>query len=599
MHIAICVWGIVRSLRFTLESIEHYCLNPIINAGHTYEIYMHTYKFSGVYANKRNGEHGLRLNFSEWKMLNPDHIYVEDQDLFDATTNYSEYHTQGDPWHNEYKSSINHIRALNSLHYLASEVEKDSQFKHFDGIVFLRPDVTYLNELPVYLLEHIPNTLFMPDFHRSCKGGEYNDRMAMGDLKSGLAYGKRFEAALEYSRHAQLHSEKFTYNHLHANNVTVKEIPFRFRRTRANGQPHVRDAKAIVAPRNQKAEPEYSTFFALRWVYTLMEIATEHKIYIWNHDDDENLYCKPHPYISLEQMREYRKLSRRKRLEALSGGPSRSIGSLPAAAPPNVLPTLPDPEGIPVSSFAPKAQYRRHYLDEPSSGEAAVPKSTEFSIHTDPAPQSEVAHGESNPPGSYLFKNNYARLSYNMQEGNTGRLQPRDRDRAGGMDTRARVRQRNAKYNGHSSIYNSRYNNNGYKSHYSPQDPVASSPEGYPPTQRSRPAVSQAPPQAAAKLNYDPSQDQLRNLQRDLQHDAALGRIGMRGAAAGGPAPALGDLGGLGAAGGGALGGLGIPGDLGEGLDAAYKLRGMASRELEEQREARLKKARYLRTTPG
>lgn len=315
MHIAICVWGIVRSLRFTIESIHNYCLDPITKAGHTYEIYMHTYKFHGVYDNARSNERGLRLNFSEWRMLQPDHIYVEDQDLFDQSQDFSTFHGLGDPWKNDFVSFQNHLRAMNSLYYLASQVEKDSQHKHFDGIVYLRPDVTYLNELPFHLLEHLPNTLFVPDFHRSCRGGEYNDRMAMGDLKTGLIYGKKYQAALSYSKRKPLHSEKFVYDYLRTQNVTVKEIPFRFRRTRANGDFHVRDSTAIVAPRNQKPHPTYRTFFALRWVYNVLEELTNHQVYFWNHDDDENLYCKPHPFLSIEEVLHYRKLSRRKRYE--------------------------------------------------------------------------------------------------------------------------------------------------------------------------------------------------------------------------------------------------------------------------------------------
>jgi hypothetical protein len=313
MHFAICIWGIVRSLHITLESIHQHCLEPITNAGHTYEIFMHTYTFTGAYSNLRNDEMGVQLNFTEWKMLNPDHIFVQDQDLFDANTNYSQYKDQGDPWHNDYNSFVNHIRALNSLHYLATEVEKVSSYTQVDGIVFLRPDVTYLNELPYYLLEFLPNTLFMPDFHRSCRGGEYNDRFAMGDLRSGLAYGKRFEAALEYSKTNQLHSEKFTYAYLKSENVTVKEIPFRFRRTRANGQYHVRDGiDSLMAPGYQQEVPVYTTHFVLRLVYTIVEYATENKIYVWNHDDDENLFCKPNPHITYEECMRYRQVSHKR-----------------------------------------------------------------------------------------------------------------------------------------------------------------------------------------------------------------------------------------------------------------------------------------------
>lgn len=53
----------------------------------------------------------------------------------------------------------------------------------------------------------------------------------------------------------------------------------------------------------------------LRWVYGLIEEVTNHQVYVWNHDDDENLYCKPHPYLTIEEVLNYRKLSRRMRHE--------------------------------------------------------------------------------------------------------------------------------------------------------------------------------------------------------------------------------------------------------------------------------------------
>mmetsp|Transcript_16292 Transcript_16292/g.27529 ORF Transcript_16292/g.27529 Transcript_16292/m.27529 type:complete len:490 (-) Transcript_16292:191-1660(-) len=309
MHFAICVWGIVRSLRFTINSIHSQCLDPIINAGHTFEIFMHTYKFSGKYHNIRNNEIGLRLNFSEWKILQPDHIYVEDQDMFDGSMNYSDYKSFDDPWHNNYVSFTNHIRALNSIYYLANAVEIASETRHFDGVVYLRPDITFLNELPFYLIEHIPNTLFVSDFHRSCQGGQYNDRFAMGDLKSALTYGKRFESALEYSRKKPLHSETFLYDVLHENSIHVTEIPFRFRRTRANGNYHVRDDHAIVAPCHQPSHQRYKTNFFLRGLYRTAELLTNNEVYIWNHDDDESMFCRPNPYLSAEQCRTYRQKS--------------------------------------------------------------------------------------------------------------------------------------------------------------------------------------------------------------------------------------------------------------------------------------------------
>jgi hypothetical protein len=58
----------------------------------------------------------------------------------------------------------------------------------------------------------------------------------MGDLKSGLLYGKKYQTALSYSLSRQIHSEKFTYEYLKERKVHVLEVPIRFWRIRASGQ---------------------------------------------------------------------------------------------------------------------------------------------------------------------------------------------------------------------------------------------------------------------------------------------------------------------------------------------------------------------------
>lgn len=359
MHIALCVWGLLRSLPYTINSFTENIVNPIVQHDHSYEVFVHTYNFSGLYYNPRGREEVKHLNFDDWAMLNPSYVYMEDQDELDKKLNYSDYAKLGDPWKNNLVSLKNHIRALNSLNHLAHVVEERAKIKDIDAVVFLRPDVQYLNPLPVHLLScHIKNRaraghrttgvvfdtkdyhsnysndgtnttnsnyslhskhtirrllsssvsridnsddktlkrlrLFMPDFHRSCKGEELNDRMAMGDLQSALIYGKKFQAALSYAATRIIHSEKFTYQYLKANNVEVVEIPFRFRRIRANGLVHVRDHEIITPEEQYKLSKSDKPPLPGPWFYRLFHST--------NYGDPSNQFCTPQKRFTYAQV---------------------------------------------------------------------------------------------------------------------------------------------------------------------------------------------------------------------------------------------------------------------------------------------------------
>ena len=94
MHIAICFWGLLRSLAHTEHSIRTHCLDAVTRAGYTYDIFVHSYNFTGQYSSERNHEAPQSLNFTEWRRLAPYYVHIEDQDVFDASQDYSQYLSQ-------------------------------------------------------------------------------------------------------------------------------------------------------------------------------------------------------------------------------------------------------------------------------------------------------------------------------------------------------------------------------------------------------------------------------------------------------------------------------------------------------------------------
>lgn len=279
MHIAICMWGILRSLHFTLPSLQKHIFSILTLAGHSYDIYIHTYKVEGIYSNARSNEIGVAFNHSEWKLLDPFYLFIEEQKDFDERLNMTAYlHPHGNPWSDE-GTYLNHLRALNSIYHVTHALETviSSTNRTYNAVVFIRPDLQLLNDLPVDLLHKYPhNTIFTPDFHRSCKGDELNDRFAMGRYPYILRFGKRLDSAWQMSRTQPLHSETLTNFHVHYNNqpssssslrhhyqqVQIVEIPFRFHRIRSTGIPSERDERTVLDP-TPYYDPSKSNFVYL------------------------------------------------------------------------------------------------------------------------------------------------------------------------------------------------------------------------------------------------------------------------------------------------------------------------------------------------
>jgi hypothetical protein len=232
MKIALCFWGLTRSLKYTLYSIKKRILSVFKNNDIEYKIFIHTYKFDSEYINPRAEEFNIELDFEEYKLLKPDYIEIEDQDTVKEIIDIYKYRTHPDPWNSDYNSVDNFLCAMYSKKQLGKMVENCEE--EFDYIIYLRPDVKYYTYFDIKYFTLVNKySVCTPNFHLFPK---LNDRLCILSKDNLNKYYSLFDKMYEYSLNHSLHSERF--QHYIISKIykwSIRYIPFYFNRVRANG----------------------------------------------------------------------------------------------------------------------------------------------------------------------------------------------------------------------------------------------------------------------------------------------------------------------------------------------------------------------------
>lgn len=234
MEVALIFWGLTRSLKYTIESIQQNILNVLSNNKIKYKIFMHTYKIEGLYSNKHAYERPIKLDPFEYKLLNPDYLILDNQEKIIQSLNMEKYKKGRDPWNNNYQTLQNYILAMYSKNKVITTYQK--QLKGFQYFFFLRPDVLYLKPFDIKILKKINNSnCLIPNFSHN---GGVNDRMFISKTNNGIKYGKIFQ---ELDNYNFLHSETVLKEYLKQKNIDIILIDFFFTRIRANGRKCLKD----------------------------------------------------------------------------------------------------------------------------------------------------------------------------------------------------------------------------------------------------------------------------------------------------------------------------------------------------------------------
>ena len=232
MKVAIGFFGITRSLKYSIDSINKNIFDVFKENNIEYDIFIHTY-FLQSYENKRAGEKKTdKIDNEEYKLLSPKYFKIDDQDDIINNLNLNSYRTYPDPWKTKYQSVNFYILGCYSKYMLTNMIENATD--NYNYILFVRPDCLYINKLNhKYLDLASSNTIVIPNFNLFWYG--INDRFAITNNETYKIYGKIFLQLLDLSKKMSLHSETILYFILHNNNINVKHINFRFARIRNNG----------------------------------------------------------------------------------------------------------------------------------------------------------------------------------------------------------------------------------------------------------------------------------------------------------------------------------------------------------------------------
>jgi len=238
---AIIYFGLTRSLSKTVDSHIKHIFDVMDKNKLTYKKFMHTWKMKDGVQNIWDKIIPQRIDYSEYKLLNPDYYTIDDEDEFLSTVNMEDYTYNDDSIINEdpnYKGWTSKSMWLsNYICMLESQKRGFQMVKHcvengdtFKFIIFMRPDITIYDNLPVDLFFKNCNMIHIPD-NQHWSG--INDQVAIMNYEYGCIYGKRIDELAEYRRELGIIvSEKYCKYIILKYNMDINIINFNYTITR-------------------------------------------------------------------------------------------------------------------------------------------------------------------------------------------------------------------------------------------------------------------------------------------------------------------------------------------------------------------------------
>lgn len=238
-------FGITRSLRYTIGSIQRNVLAPLRAVGATVRLHGHFHLPPSI-DNPRSGEAGLPTDPTEAALLGLDRCVLDAQDDALIADTMAAVRRHPDVLQDDYRSARNLCFQLRSLDRLWASMADDvaASSRLFETwVALLRPDLHYLDPFPWHTL--LPGMrsenldLAVPSWH---SWGGMNDRFAVATPDAAAIYATRGLAiGTSMAAYGGLHAESLLMHVSNEAGLRVTPLPVRAVRIRANGMPEPRD----------------------------------------------------------------------------------------------------------------------------------------------------------------------------------------------------------------------------------------------------------------------------------------------------------------------------------------------------------------------
>ena len=244
--IGFCYWGLPRAIKHTYKNHENMVYNKMKEANLSYKIFMHTWSIEGDTQRVRQYNCKEKIDYDEYKLMNPDFYEINSQEEFLTNINMDDYFykdiwtTKGHCGNGEWVEKLvkNHLCALGSLRNVYNMVENAVNEKgyKFKYIIFIRPDAYFTQ--PIQVDKTFPlkeNTIVIPNFDH-CEG--YNDRFAICNYEDANIYALRLKDIAEFRKNkGRIVSEKYLKYTLNNSKLNIKkEGTITFKLTDPNGK---------------------------------------------------------------------------------------------------------------------------------------------------------------------------------------------------------------------------------------------------------------------------------------------------------------------------------------------------------------------------